>query len=181
MIIIIELVSKCCIDDLTIHNVLLLNTNDAASNVVEWSRTWPNLISHCSMTATAAVRYPVTSLRNISRVTHSHCLWSTVVTSRDVYRLIACQHYIVTRPAVSCRQEVVNLLLTGSASSHVFNDTLEQPSESGDIVIRKGISQRADIGLLSLKEYYKKLQVTTSVQSYNVGRYPAMITRADWY
>ena len=59
-----------------------------------------------------------------------------------------------------CRwQEVVNLLLTGSALSHVFNDTLERESATGEMVIERGVSERADVGLLSLEERFKKLQV----------------------
>lgn len=58
-----------------------------------------------------------------------------------------------------CTQELVNLLLTGKASSNTFNDVVELDSGNGDVTLLKGIAARSDIGFLSLFEHYNVCQV----------------------
>lgn len=61
-----------------------------------------------------------------------------------------------------CTQELVNLLLCGQAVSNVFDDIMELDS-GGDggssTTLLKGISQRSDIGLLSLFEHHNICKV----------------------
>ena len=59
-----------------------------------------------------------------------------------------------------CTQELVNLITTGQAVSNVFNDTMELDSGTGDVMVLKGVSGRAEVGLLSLFEHYKSCQVS---------------------
>ena len=56
-------------------------------------------------------------------------------------------------------QVLLNLLLTGTASSHLFNDKLEDYEDGRLVAILKGITSRCDIGFLSLNERLKKNQV----------------------
>lgn len=66
----------------------------------------------------------------------------------------------LTRPSpFSHPQELVNLLLTGKASSNTFNDVVELDSGDGDVTLLKGITARSDIGFLSLFEHYNVCQV----------------------
>ncbi|XP_024902615.1 probable ubiquitin carboxyl-terminal hydrolase MINDY-4 isoform X8 [Pteropus alecto] len=58
-----------------------------------------------------------------------------------------------------CTQELVNLLLTGKASSNTFNDVVELDSGNGDVTLLKGIAARSDVGFLSLFEHYNVCQV----------------------
>ncbi|XP_037788520.1 probable ubiquitin carboxyl-terminal hydrolase MINDY-4 [Penaeus monodon] len=51
-------------------------------------------------------------------------------------------------------QEIVNLLLTGIASTNTFNGDQTLGSNSEDKVVLKGVHHRSDIGLLSLFEHY---------------------------
>ncbi|CAD5111130.1 DgyrCDS468 [Dimorphilus gyrociliatus] len=53
-----------------------------------------------------------------------------------------------------CSQELVNLLLTGRACSNTFND-----NKSLDDLILKGIDQRQIIGMLSLFDHYRSVEV----------------------
>ena len=57
-----------------------------------------------------------------------------------------------------CTQELVNLLITGSAASNVFNGTLRL-GEGADVTVLRGVDQRSEIGLLSLFEHYKSCEV----------------------
>ncbi len=57
-----------------------------------------------------------------------------------------------------CSQEVVNLMLTGKASSNVFNGE----KDLGDDYILRGIKSPQELGFLTLFEYYG---------NYNVGSY----------
>nr|KAF6418959.1 MINDY lysine 48 deubiquitinase 4 [Rousettus aegyptiacus] len=58
-----------------------------------------------------------------------------------------------------CTQELVNLLLTGKASSNTFNDVVELDSGHGDVTLLKGVAARSDVGFLSLFEHYNVCQV----------------------
>ncbi|XP_015444983.1 probable ubiquitin carboxyl-terminal hydrolase MINDY-4 isoform X2 [Pteropus alecto] len=58
-----------------------------------------------------------------------------------------------------CTQELVNLLLTGKASSNTFNDVVELDSGNGDVTLLKGIAARSDVGFLSLFEHYNVCQL----------------------
>ncbi|KAL4222611.1 hypothetical protein ACF0H5_018652 [Mactra antiquata] len=71
-----------------------------------------------------------------------------------------------------CTQEMVNLFLSGRASSNVFNDVMELDSGEGNIMILKGIVSRCDVGLLSLFEHYKSCQVGTYLKT---PRYPIWV------
>ena len=57
-----------------------------------------------------------------------------------------------------CSQEVVNLMLTGSATSNVFDNDIDL-SSGEDKTILKGIHKACDIGLLSLFEHYQSCRV----------------------
>ena len=57
-----------------------------------------------------------------------------------------------------CTQELVNLLLTGSAASNVFNGTVRL-GDGADVTVLRGVQQRSEIGLLSLFEHYKSCEV----------------------
>lgn len=66
----------------------------------------------------------------------------------------------LTRPSpFSHPQELVNLLLTGKASSNTFNDVVELDSGHGDVTLLKGVAARSDVGFLSLFEHYNVCQV----------------------
>ena len=54
-----------------------------------------------------------------------------------------------------CTQDMVNLLMSGHATSNVFNDTMELDGE----ITLKGVTGRGDVGLLSLFEHYDSCQV----------------------
>ena len=57
-----------------------------------------------------------------------------------------------------CSQEVVNLMLTGQATSNVFDNDIDL-SSGEDQTILKGIHKTCDIGLLSLFEHYQSCRV----------------------
>jgi hypothetical protein len=65
-------------------------------------------------------------------------------------RLIGAHYY--------CTQEFVNLLLTGRASSNVFNGKREL-GDGEDKMTLRGIKQRGNIGLLTLYEHYRSCEV----------------------
>ncbi|XP_032620560.1 putative ubiquitin carboxyl-terminal hydrolase MINDY-4 [Chelonoidis abingdonii] len=75
-----------------------------------------------------------------------------------------------------CTQELVNLLLTGKAVSNVFNDVIELDSGNGNITILKGITNRSDIGLLSLFEHYDVCQVGCYLKT---PRYPIWVVCSE--
>jgi len=61
-------------------------------------------------------------------------------------------------------QELVNLMIFGQAHSNVFNGVKRLGDEGtedagGDVMILKGVPQKSDIGLLSLFEVYRSIQV----------------------
>lgn len=58
-----------------------------------------------------------------------------------------------------CTQELVNLLLTGTASSNVFNGTTQLGSGK-DVTVLRGVQAKSEIGLLSLFEHYKSCEVS---------------------
>eukprot|EP00930_Biecheleria_cincta_P061550 TRINITY_DN47111_c0_g1_i1.p1 TRINITY_DN47111_c0_g1~~TRINITY_DN47111_c0_g1_i1.p1 ORF type:complete len:536 (+),score=96.41 TRINITY_DN47111_c0_g1_i1:75-1682(+) len=59
-----------------------------------------------------------------------------------------------------CSQEAVNLLLTGFATSNVFNDSKRLGSEtSGESLLLRGVQQRPKVGFLSLFEAFGSLEV----------------------
>ena len=57
-----------------------------------------------------------------------------------------------------CSQEMVNLLLTGQASSNVFDNQIELGSGT-DSTLLKGIQRPSEIGLLTLYEHYQSCSV----------------------
>lgn len=61
-----------------------------------------------------------------------------------------------------CSQEVINLFLTGCASSNVFDNviTLDAGLESQSVL--KGVTQQSEIGFLALFEHYNSCQVSVS-------------------
>ena len=65
---------------------------------------------------------------------------------------------------------MVNLILTGKAVSNAFNDVIELGSGK-DVTKLKGLSGRCDIGLLSLYEHFKAIQVRLGVLTLNVLGY----------
>uniref|UniRef100_A0A8C3FFZ2 Ubiquitin carboxyl-terminal hydrolase MINDY n=1 Tax=Chrysemys picta bellii TaxID=8478 RepID=A0A8C3FFZ2_CHRPI len=75
-----------------------------------------------------------------------------------------------------CKQELVNLLLTGKAVSNVFNDVIELDSGNGNITVLKGITNRSDIGLLSLFEHYDVCQVGCYLKT---PRYPIWVVCSE--
>nr|XP_006120643.1 probable ubiquitin carboxyl-terminal hydrolase MINDY-4 isoform X1 [Pelodiscus sinensis] len=75
-----------------------------------------------------------------------------------------------------CTQELVNLLLTGKAVSNVFNDVIELDSGNGNITVLKGITNRSDIGLLSLFEHYDVCQVGCYLKT---PRYPIWVVCSE--
>ena len=58
-------------------------------------------------------------------------------------------------------QEVVNLMLTGRASTNTFDGdhTLQDDQSESDKLVLHGIQQRAEIGMLSLFEHYGSCKV----------------------
>ncbi|XP_042864216.1 uncharacterized protein LOC122248334 [Penaeus japonicus] len=62
-------------------------------------------------------------------------------------------------------QEIVNLLLTGKASTNTFNGDQILGSNSEDKVVLKGIYHRSDIGLLSLFEHYDCYKVGSHLKT----------------
>ncbi|CAG0883713.1 unnamed protein product [Darwinula stevensoni] len=64
-----------------------------------------------------------------------------------------------------CTQEMVNLFLTGKASSNVFDGNLELGDKPGEKTLLKGISKRAQIGFLSLFEHYNCCKVGESLKN----------------
>jgi len=71
-----------------------------------------------------------------------------------------------------CSQEVVNLLLTGRASSNVFDNviTLDDGKESRSVL--KGVTRRSEVGFLALFEHYNSCQVGTFLKC---PRYPIWV------
>ena len=63
-----------------------------------------------------------------------------------------------------CSQEVVNLMLTGQATSNVFDNDIDL-SSGEDQTILKGIHKPCDIGLLSLFEHYQSCRVGDRLKS----------------
>ena len=59
-----------------------------------------------------------------------------------------------------CTQEMVNLFLTGKASSNVFDGNLELGDKPGEKTLLRGVSKRAQIGFLSLFEHYNCCKVS---------------------
>ncbi|XP_011360805.1 probable ubiquitin carboxyl-terminal hydrolase MINDY-4 [Pteropus vampyrus] len=70
---------------------------------------------------------------------------------------VECPVHTVSEP--QSHPELVNLLLTGKASSNTFNDVVELDSGNGDVTLLKGIAARSDVGFLSLFEHYNVCQV----------------------
>ncbi|XP_062517823.1 probable ubiquitin carboxyl-terminal hydrolase MINDY-4 [Corticium candelabrum] len=64
-----------------------------------------------------------------------------------------------------CNQEIVNLLLTGIASSNVFNNQIELDAGGSSKLILKGIWSQSDVGFLSLFEHYGSCQVGSYLKS----------------
>ena len=64
-----------------------------------------------------------------------------------------------------CSQEMVNLLLFGSAVSNTFDGDVTLGSAPADVTVLKGVSKRSDIGLLSLFEHYKSVTVGERLKS----------------
>ena len=66
-------------------------------------------------------------------------------------------------------QELVNLLLTGFATSNVFDGvkTFEDETEaqSGDKITMKGVGNRAEVGFLTLFEAYQSVEVGSNFKS----------------
>ncbi|XP_061180433.1 probable ubiquitin carboxyl-terminal hydrolase MINDY-4 [Saccostrea echinata] len=76
-----------------------------------------------------------------------------------------------------CTQDMVNLYLTGKATSNVFNDKIELDSGTGsDVTVLKGITGRSNIGLLSLFEHYKSCQVGTYLKT---PKYPIWVVCSE--
>ncbi|XP_077979165.1 putative ubiquitin carboxyl-terminal hydrolase MINDY-4 [Glandiceps talaboti] len=71
-----------------------------------------------------------------------------------------------------CTQEMVNLLLTGTAVSNVFNDVIHLDSGGSDVQILKGVKSRSDLGLLSLFEHYGSCEVGSNLKT---PRYPIWV------
>ncbi|XP_047483473.1 uncharacterized protein LOC125035250 [Penaeus chinensis] len=62
-------------------------------------------------------------------------------------------------------QEIVNLLLTGIASTNTFNGDQTLGGNSEDKVVLKGVHHRSDIGLLSLFEHYDCYKVGSHLKT----------------
>ncbi|XP_037069224.1 probable ubiquitin carboxyl-terminal hydrolase MINDY-4 [Pollicipes pollicipes] len=63
-----------------------------------------------------------------------------------------------------CTQELVNLLLTGSAASNVFNGIVKL-GEGKDVTVLRGVDNKSEIGLLSLFEHYKSCEVGSNMKA----------------
>jgi hypothetical protein len=75
-----------------------------------------------------------------------------------------------------CNQEMVNLLLTGVASSNVFNNQIELDAGGSTKLVLKGIRSQSDIGFLSLFEHYGSCQVGSFLKS---PTYPAWVVCSE--
>lgn len=65
-----------------------------------------------------------------------------------------------------CTQEMINLLLTGKATSNAFNDSITlDDGGTGDKSILKGVFEQSEIGLLSLFEHYNCFLVGSNLKS----------------
>eukprot|EP00039_Didymoeca_costata_P020877 m.342730 g.342730 ORF g.342730 m.342730 type:complete len:511 (+) comp21758_c0_seq1:152-1684(+) len=62
-----------------------------------------------------------------------------------------------------CSQELVSLLLTGEANSNVFNG-IKELGEGKDVLVLKGVNQQAEIGMLSLFDHYKSMEVGSNMK-----------------
>ena len=63
-----------------------------------------------------------------------------------------------------CSQEMVNLIITGTASSNVFDNKVVLGSEKEQTVL-KGVVGQSEVGLLSLFEHYKSCSVGSNLKS----------------
>jgi hypothetical protein len=54
---------------------------------------------------------------------------------------------------------MVNLIITGRATSNPFDNVIELDSGGSSMVLLKGVDKQADVGLLSLFEHYGSCQV----------------------
>ncbi|XP_022794375.1 probable ubiquitin carboxyl-terminal hydrolase MINDY-4 [Stylophora pistillata] len=64
-----------------------------------------------------------------------------------------------------CTQEMVNLIVTGKASSNTFDNIMEIDTGGAKKNVFKGIEKQSDIGLLSLFEHYKSCEVGVNFKS----------------
>ena len=67
-----------------------------------------------------------------------------------------------------CTQELCNLLMTGRAKSNVFNGEKrlgEGEGEGPDVMVLGGIESQCEIGMLSLFEHYKSLEVGSHMKN----------------
>ena len=64
-----------------------------------------------------------------------------------------------------CTQEMVNLILVGTATSNVHDDDVNLGGEPGSEKILKGIKKQSQFGQLSLFEHYQNLKVGEHLKS----------------
>lgn len=71
-----------------------------------------------------------------------------------------------------CTQEMVNLIVTGKATSNTFDNIMEIDTGGAKKNVFKGIEKQSDIGLLSLFEHYKSCEVGINFKS---PKYPIWV------
>ncbi|XP_065840318.1 probable ubiquitin carboxyl-terminal hydrolase MINDY-4 isoform X2 [Oscarella lobularis] len=75
-----------------------------------------------------------------------------------------------------CTQEMVNLIITGRASSNVFNGEIDLDTGGSKTSLLKGIEKRCDVGFLSLFEHYGSCQVGSFLKS---PKYPIWLVCSE--
>jgi hypothetical protein len=98
----------------------------------------------------------------------------SVVLSRTVARVRSDMADTDKRSLITddglCTQELINLLLSGSAVSHLFNNQCQ--TSDGRLLF--GVSGRCTVGFLTTAEYYKTVEVGSYLKT---PRYPVWVAR----
>ncbi|XP_076860474.1 putative ubiquitin carboxyl-terminal hydrolase MINDY-4 isoform X2 [Brachyhypopomus gauderio] len=75
-----------------------------------------------------------------------------------------------------CTQELVSLLLVGQAVSNVFDDEMKLDSSNGNFTLLRGVSERSNVGLLSLFEHYNICKVGSHLKT---PRFPIWVVCSE--
>ncbi|XP_076860473.1 putative ubiquitin carboxyl-terminal hydrolase MINDY-4 isoform X1 [Brachyhypopomus gauderio] len=72
--------------------------------------------------------------------------------------------------------ELVSLLLVGQAVSNVFDDEMKLDSSNGNFTLLRGVSERSNVGLLSLFEHYNICKVGSHLKT---PRFPIWVVCSE--
>jgi hypothetical protein len=79
-----------------------------------------------------------------------------------------------------CNQDLINLLLTGRATSNVFDGEMSLGDGMGDLCVR-GVDRTCDIGYLTHLEALRYCQVDCSVQTLSISMYVCCVISTNDY